>query len=115
MLMGLLRRFVRYCFGFESLLLGSGVLMTAIAIVRRTSNPESGPMARGPGFLLLGVCELALLIVPGIAWWTLRQEKHSARSWAIAGGVLNRILFAVLIFGVFLTGFRNLPLLVIIA
>jgi hypothetical protein len=99
--MRLLRRLVQFCLGAQtviSLYLGVVSLVSSIALRGEISDEDlSGAtyalmMLTALGFPLLGA-------LPGVAWWTLRKRKPSARRWALAASILNALLLLPVIEG----------------
>jgi len=79
-----LRFVLRWYFGFLFILFLYGTYWNALSTIHReyVSRP-----------FLSQICEAAvppvLAAVFGMAWWTVRQEKDSAKAWAIAACLTN--------------------------
>src|SRR6266849_4077394 len=81
-----LARFVRSVFGTEALL----ALLAAASWTWRIEPESLG------GWLVLPIMFAVFAtfsLVNGMAWWTLRKGKPTARGWAIAASILNLPLF----------------------
>jgi len=93
-----LRKLLRACFANAALiyLIASGSILPAL-LQLRTSNRyflKNAPITPTFGETLLFLLAQFIFVLPvliaglnGVAWWTLRMGKHSARTWALVASL----------------------------
>ena len=90
-----LTKFLRGCFGFAALIYGMAALGTIPALF---ASPFAGYVPQSSQYgirqrLLLSVAYLIFAIPPiltvvfGMAWWSLKTARPSARRWGLAGSI----------------------------
>lgn len=92
---------LRNCFGYAGFTAFT-VFLTLLPVLLRAPLPHGNPRVHADVFsvLLTAMREMILLFPPvvvilnGIAWWTLRKGATSARQWAIAGSISTLVLSA---------------------
>src|ERR1700722_2770327 len=78
-----LRKFIRFWFGLNALLLIAGIFTLFVSI-------SKGRMEVGSAQLLVTVVLLvALDVFPAIAWWTLKKGKPSGQIWALISSAFS--------------------------
>lgn len=94
-----LRKILCWCFGFLALNFLVVSIGTITALVRSTNlhgflaNSQHREVSAGVAVLLMLLSRLVLAlpvvlgIVYGMAWWTVKQGKRSARGWSIAASI----------------------------
>jgi len=101
--MQILRRLVRFYFGFQAVgLLAAPAIF--LAVLRRAEDGPEGNLATPPLFLAVVTLLLVTVVsgIPAIAWWQGRGHAASARGWALTASVLNVVTF--LAFGALVMG-----------
>jgi hypothetical protein len=81
------RKYLCWCFGFESLL----ILLFPFRHIA-LANHRSDALLAPPGLLNAAFFSLAAAIL-GAAWWAVWQRKLSARGWGIAASLTCVLIF----------------------
>jgi hypothetical protein len=89
---------VRWCFGAFALCFGAATLYLPFILWRASTLEPDDPSKYTRAWLGAAiVCPVfvAITVVCGMAWWTLRRGKSSAHAWAIAASVFCLPLLGV--------------------
>jgi hypothetical protein len=96
---------VQFCLGIQALAMLSSVfvIFSTISALRQSDDPDA--LEAAYGLLTATAMILPLLaLLPGIAWWTVRQHKPSARGWTIASSIVNLLITLLGFRAVFFVG-----------
>jgi hypothetical protein len=99
--MSKLHTFLRSCFGYAAIA-SSAVALTLVPVFLSAPFPHATSRFHGEPvqLMLIAMREMILLmpavvaIATGMAWWTLRKNRHSARRWAIAASASCLVMSA---------------------